>query len=530
MFIKHPHIWLSFTTAACMIALGVIVLLGWQFDNEFLYSVIHELPPMVPNTALGFIFSGASVWLLSGREGIPYRIYAGQLLALCSSLIGVITIIEYLNIMPMISIDRLLVPIFSQEPFVLRPSPHTAIAFSFSGTALFLLGFGKTQLTLLIQWLSLLVLMIAIAVFFGYIYGDVSFYAYSDVIGMAVHTAIGFILLVLGILMATHETGLMRIITSNTAGGIIMRRLLPSIVLIPLILGWLVTMARKAGLETEQFGTALLQSLSVIVMTIIVARVAVIVNREERLKQRAEEMARQHKADLTHLERIYTISEMAVGIAHEINQPLVAISHYASACKRRLSNQENIPQDVMQSLEMIVSSTKLAAATISPIQAFVRKQTPKKSYVVLNDLISMVVNIIEHDLRSNNVQLKILISEQLPKIEVDAILIEQVLLNIIRNSIEALQAENVIEKDITISAYVNKNHDVQIDICDSGQGLDEKTLSHVFESFFTTKGSKGMGMGLSICKSIIEAHGGLLWAKSSQGQGICFSFNLPMQG
>jgi signal transduction histidine kinase len=113
--------------------------------------------------------------------------------------------------------------------------------------------------------------------------------------------------------------------------------------------------------------------------------------------------------------------------------------------------------------------------------------------------------------------------------KIDAIQMEQVLLNILRNGIEALQADGVEEKRITIHAFEDGKHGVRIDIRDTGPGMDAETLRQVFKSFFTTKGDKGMGMGLSISRSIVESHGGRIWAESTPGQGTCFSIALPLE-
>jgi signal transduction histidine kinase len=512
--------------AGGVVVLGVVVLLGWRLDIKFLYSVIPGLPAMVPNTALGLIFSGIALWLLSGEERNQLRIYAGQGLALGAFLIGVATGVEYLNIAPMLSIDRALVPFFSQEPFVLRPSPQTSIAFAFSSTALFLLGSRKTHAVASTQWLSLLVLMIAVVVLFGYIYEELTLLGYSADIGMALHTVVGFMLLALGMLLAKPEVGLMRAMTGRTVGALVMRRLLPAIVLVPLLFGWLDMLGRHFGLYNEQIGTALLQSLSVIVMAILIAHVARIVNREEQLKQHAEEKKRQHETELAHRDRLHTMGEMASGIVHEVNQPLTAISVYAVTLKRILGDMENIPPDVLRSLERIGTQAGLATEIIQRMRVFSRKQCPPKSRVLAPDVIGEVVKLIEHAAQRHAVQLRLSLDADLPPIEMDTVQIEQVLLNIVRNAIEAMQAAHSEEKIVTIRAYLNSAQELQVDIRDTGPGMDAETLSHVFEPFFSTKGAAGMGLGLAISQTIIAEHGGRFWAESTPGQGACFSFTL----
>ena len=523
LFVRLP-----FVAAGVVVTLGIVVLLGWELDIARLYSVIPRLPAMVPNTALGFIFSGFSLWLLLRKEPKQLRGYAGQLLAVGALIIGTITVIEYLNIVPWLSIDHLLVPLFSHTPFVLRPSPHTAVAFALTGIALFFLGTRNTTNIVLTQWLSLLVLMLAVVVFFGYLFGVLSFYAFSEVIGMALHTAGGFIFLALGILMAKPEVGLMFAITRESTGALVMRRLLPAIVLVPLVLGWLILLGRQRGLYTEQFGTALLQSLSVVVMATIIAHVATIVNREEKLKKNAEETARQQKAVLAHMDRLHTMGEMASSIVHEVKQPLAAISIYSAALKRILGEAKNVHPDVVQSLERIGSEAVLATDIVQRMLEFGRKQPPSRTSVDFDDLIDETVKFIEDVAQQHGVELNASLKTELPPVEVDPIQIKQVLLNIVRNAIEAIQSAQVQERLVTIRAYENPQLELQVDIHDTGPGMDLETKSQAFESFFSTKGIEGMGMGLAICQSIIEEHGGRIWVESTPGTGSCFSFTLPL--
>jgi hypothetical protein len=223
------------------------------------------------------------------------------------------------------------------------------------------------------------------------------------------------------------------------------------------------------------------------------------------------------------------MSEMASSVAHEINQPLTAISTYAFASKHLLKSMDNAPQDVLQSLDRISSQADFAADIIRRMRDFARKQSPKKTNAVLNDLITEAVMFVGDEAHSRNVRIQLLIDEHLPKIKLDVIQIEQVLVNIVRNGIESFQTEDVNEKRITIRAYVNKNNKIQMEICDTGPGMDSITLSKIFESFYTTKGTDGMGMGLSISRSIIESHGGQIWAESKQSKGTCFSITLPLE-
>lgn len=522
----HHLDWFPRASSVVLFSLGTVVLLGWQFNVEFLLSILHGLPPMVPNTALCFMLTGSALWLLVSHKQSRQKIIVARLFGLLAFLIGALTLLEYTSSEKVVLVDNLMAPLFSHTPYVLRSSPHTSIAFTFSGLALFLMGSRTARTTMLIQWLSLTVLFIAVVVIFGYIYGEIPFYAYNDLIGMSLHSSIGLIFLSIGILTVHPNVGIISIISSNTAGGIVLRRLFPAIVLVPLTLGGFIMLGRKAGLYTEEFGTSLLQALSVIVMAIVVAHVVRILNREEMLRQRAEKQARLQHDELAHLHRLNIMNEMASSLAHEINQPLTAISTYLYTCIRKLRKLENVPDDVMSSMERIDSSTNLAAEIVRRMREFVQKQKSEKSDINVNELIKETIKFIEHDLRSNQIDLDINVEENLPEINVDHIQIEQVLLNLLRNAIDAVETAR--RKTITVHAFLNSRGKVQLDICDTGPGLNNDTLARIFEPFFSTKSASGMGMGLSISRSIIESHGGSIWADSEQNIGTCVSFSLPL--
>ncbi len=247
-------------------------------------------------------------------------------------------------------------------------------------------------------------------------------------------------------------------------------------------------------------------------------------------RRAAEERARQHQAELAHMARLNTMGEMATGIAHELNQPLMAITTYSDAALRMVHSGVTRPDKLNEALEGTRAQAARAAEIIRHLRQFVRKHKPQKTETSLNALVSEVIGLIQGELRKQGVGLLLQLDEGLPPVSVDGIQIEQVLLNLLRNALEAMLPAALQVRELTISTGLNREGHAQCMVADSGPGMEAESLRHVFEPFVTSKGTEGMGMGLSISRSIIEAHGGRLWAESDSGQGATFFFTLPVDG
>ncbi|MCA1593875.1 MAG: sensor histidine kinase [Acidobacteria bacterium] len=264
--------------AAAASAFGVLiaclVLGGWAFDVMRLRSIIPGQPQMFPNTALAFIFASASLWLL-GAEGAGVRgRFAARACALLVCALSLLTLAEYAFSHDM-GIDRLL---FSDRlraeasAFAGRPSPHTAFSFFLLATALLFLGARNESAVRLAQMLALSTATVALLALVGYIYRVTLLYGISAYTGMALHTALTFMVLSFGVLWARPERGLMSVITSDTAGGLMARHLFPTAVLTPILLGVVIVIGARRGLYDTTFGMSLCVMASIIVLSALVWR------------------------------------------------------------------------------------------------------------------------------------------------------------------------------------------------------------------------------------------------------------------
>ncbi|MFQ5501986.1 MAG: sensor histidine kinase, partial [Phycisphaerae bacterium] len=260
----------------------------------------------------------------------------------------------------------------------------------------------------------------------------------------------------------------------------------------------------------------------------IVSGVSVVVQ-DITMRVHAEEQARQRQADLAHMTRLGTMGEMASGLAHELNQPLASIVNYIQACAVRIRSHRAKPEDLLEDITLAAAQAQRAGAIIDHLRRVVRKREPQATRVDLNDIVRDAAGLMKAETRPNGLQPRFELQDGLPLVQAECIQIEQVIINLMRNSVDALREIDPDRKDLVIHTEVNSDGAIEFSIHDTGTGLDGESLDRAFEPYFTTK-EEGMGMGLSISRSIIEGHGGRLWAMPNRNHGTTFKFTLPVNG
>lgn len=243
--------------------------------------------------------------------------------------------------------------------------------------------------------------------------------------------------------------------------------------------------------------------------------------------KRAERRAQAHRAELAHAGRLSALGEMVSAIAHEITQPLTAIVAYAESCLHMLRSGGADTDQMRQIIEEVAAQGLRAAEIIRTLKGFARKEQPSRTLADINALVRRVAGLILSEARQQQVDMRLLLSEPLAPVQVAPVQIEQVLLNLIRNGIEAMRGVDAGGRTLTVETRGTRDK-VQVSVSDTGPGLSAASRNQVFTPFFTTKHG-GMGLGLSISRSIIEAHGGHLEADAIPGQGARFHFDLPTE-
>jgi C4-dicarboxylate-specific signal transduction histidine kinase len=232
------------------------------------------------------------------------------------------------------------------------------------------------------------------------------------------------------------------------------------------------------------------------------------------------------QTELAHVNRVATMGQLTASIAHEVNQPIAATVSNAQAGLRWLNRQPPDLDEVRESLACIAEDGKRAGEVIAGIRDLIKKAPPRKDRVELNGAIREVIEITRSEAVKNGVSMQTELADGLPLIQGDRVQLQQVMLNLIVNAVEATSGVSGESRELLISTRKTETGGVRVAVRDSGPGLTPAALEHLFEPFYTTKPS-GLGLGLSICRSIIEAHGGRLWASANVPRGAVFQFTVP---
>ncbi len=243
-------------------------------------------------------------------------------------------------------------------------------------------------------------------------------------------------------------------------------------------------------------------------------------------RERAEDSLRSARSELARVMRVTTVGELTASIAHEINQPLAAVATNSDACIAWLESENpNLPEARAAAERAAVGATR-ASEVIRRIRSLISKAPTERVPVQLNDVIVEIVDLTAHQAATSNVSVNVELQPDLPLLLGDRIQLQQVLLNLITNGIEATSVVSERPRHLSVRSQALGADQVLISVIDTGVGVSPELIKRLFEPFFTTR-AQGIGMGLPISRSIIEAHGGRLWAESSPNQGSVFQFTLP---
>jgi signal transduction histidine kinase len=242
-------------------------------------------------------------------------------------------------------------------------------------------------------------------------------------------------------------------------------------------------------------------------------------------RRRAEEEARRSRQELAHFLRVSTVGELTTSLAHELNQPLTAILANAEAARLLL---DNVPQraELHQILTDIADEDRRASEVIRRLRSLLRKEAPERMRLDLNSLAEDVQRLTASDATSRGVGVRIVAAEEPAWVNGDRIQLQQVVLNLLSNAIEAVSSAPVGERRVLVTTCVAERAQVRLSVHDNGPGIPEEKVARVFDPFYTTK-PEGMGMGLAIARTIVEAHGGQVTVRPDEGHGVTFTVTLP---
>jgi signal transduction histidine kinase len=504
--------------AAAVMAAWIARTFGWTALPVWIYR-------MNPMTAASLAFAGTALLL---PRTTRFSVSGTLKLALGSSIvaIGALKLAQLVLGRPA-GIDLLLFPRTVQStegPHLM--APNTAIALVCLGGALMLSTRGGRRAPLGAQLLACASLAVAMAGLIAYAYGAIGVIEFTSASAMAFQTALALTSASIGVLWTRPNRALAGIITNPTIGGATARGLLPAIVVATVSLGALRVRMAGQGIFDEVTGLAIL------VTVMLITLVAVVLIFAQNLRGMSLRLVQREQAlgealmKLEHANRVTTMGQLTASIAHEISQPVAATVANAQAALNWLAASPPHLGKVRQMLGYVITDGTRAGDVIDRIRALIKKTPPRRESLGINEVMLQVIALMRGEIAKNRVLVRTQLANGLPLIQADRIQLQQVILNLIVNAIEAMGDCQEKRRELLIATRSDASSNIIVSFRDSGAGLDPKSADRLFEAFYTTK-PEGMGMGLAICRSIIEANGGRIWASANKTRGSVIQFTLP---
>jgi len=518
------------TGGVVLLTLGALVLLGWLWKIESLTTFLPGPITMKPNTAIGFVFLGLALFLLTWYS----KARSTQLWCAASAtvviLVGLVTLSEYLFHSDL-GIDQFLFKDVVQSTFPGRMTHITAFNFCIAGLSLLLLALSERRASIA-QGLAATTGLSSIFAIIGYLYGVPALYGSIEYTSMALHTGLGFLIGSLSVLFSRPDLGLMSVLTNPYPGGWLARKLLPVAALAPAGLGAVCIHSGLFSSDVRLNIASLVVSQMVLFMALVWI-LAFVLNRAEGEKATAQEALARSEKLLQQSQKMEAIGLLAGGVAHDFNNLLAVINGYSDL----LLERGDLPESDRRSLEQIKQAGGSAASLTRQLLMLSRQQVVEA--VVLN--INQTVGNLDKMLRrliKENIQFSFVLDPQLDRVKADPGQVEQIVLNLVVNARDAMpnggtlriQTKNVEKSNSQAGPGVSPSRFVLLEVTDTGTGMDQQTQAHIFEPFFTTKAvGKGTGLGLATVYGIVKQSGGHIEVQSAPGRGSSFQIYLPAE-
>jgi signal transduction histidine kinase/ActR/RegA family two-component response regulator len=513
-----------------LLLLGVLVLLGWLWKIELFTTFVSDRITMKPNTAIGFLFLGLALFLLTSySKGRKAQLWCAAS-ATAVILVGLLTLSEYLFHVDL-GIDQLLFRDLVQMHYPGRMAHITAVNFCIVGLSILLLALSERRASIS-QALAATTGLSSIFAIIGYLYGVPVLYGSIEYTSMAIHTGVGFLVGSLSVLFCRPDLGLMSVLTNPYPGGWLARKLLPVAAFAPAALGAVCIHSGWFSSDVRLNIACLVVSQMVLFMALVWV-LAFVLNRAEGEKATAQEALARSEKLLQQSQKMEAIGLLAGGVAHDFNNLLAVINGYSDL----LLERGDLPESDRRSLEQIKQAGGSAASLTRQLLMLSRQQVVEP--VVLN--INQTVGNLDKMLRrliKENIQFSFVLDPQLDRVKADPGQIEQIVLNLVVNARDAMpnggtlriQTKNVEKPSPQAGVGASPSHFVLLEVTDTGTGMDQQTQAHIFEPFFTTKAvGKGTGLGLATVYGIVKQSSGHIEVQSTLGRGSSFQIFLPSE-
>ena len=523
----------AIVAAAATTVVAVLALVGWQFDIDFLKRLGVTGFVMLPNTAVAHLLAGTSLLLLRARGSWAPARRVAAVLASIVLLIGLVTLLEWI-LRTGSSLDLLLFPEqVRRYPFEPpgRMAVNSAISFGLAGAALLLLP----RRPALAQVLAMLGLLIALTAVIGYAFGFRTMYAIDRLAGMALLTALTFVLLQSGILFARPDAGFVALTTSDDLGALLSRRLLPAAAGVPVLLGFLWLALRRHEMLGREAGVGFFVVFTIILMTAVVLWTAHVVRtldreRESLLESEARSRLEAERARAEAEAANRAKSDFLAVMSHELRTPLNAIGGYVQLLDLGLRGP--VTEEQRRDFDRIATAQRHLTSLISDILNYVRLETGRIQYalrpVELGPALEAMHALVAPQMQSKGLAYELIGASRDVVVVADSEKLDQILVNLLTNAIKFTPSGGRITTEAVAEGATASIH-----VRDTGRGIEREKLDVIFEPFVQvdrrlTRDNDGVGLGLSISRELARGMGGDLTVQSEIGVGSTFTVTLPV--
>ena len=513
--------------------IGILILIGWAFNIPILLHPGLGFSAIKSNAGLSFLLIGISLWFIQTKRISFHNRRISQILACVVLIIAFITLMEYIFNLNF-GIDQIL---FKEAVGALNTSsPNrmaltTVINFILAGICILLWDVKTPSVYRPTQILAIMGWFISLIGFLAYIYNVSLFYHIPQFTAISIYATINFILLFTAILLARPDTGIMSIINSNNISGVLSRRLLPLIIILPIILGLISRYGANIGLYNEQLADIIFLFFIIIFLTIIVWITIISIKKidderrsleieyqeslEQKVRDRTKELEQSNK----------DLQQFAYVASHDLREPLRMITSFLQLLERRYKNK--LDKDANEFIEFAVNGAKRLDYMINDLLEYSRVANRKREFnnVDVNKVLEQTILNLKAAIDDNSAEITY---DPLPTLLGDEQLMILLFQNLISNSIKYHREE--IPK-INISA-IKESNQYLFTVKDNGIGMSPKHLEKIFTIFqrlHTKDEYEGTGIGLAIVQKIVHQHAGEIWAESELGKGTTFYFNIPIK-
>lgn len=502
--------------------IGIIIVIGWIFNFEALKSFLPFFKPISPISALFFVLIGISLFLLQNKRVNTINIQITRILMSIVALISILILIEYIFDVNL-GVNRILLDYPLENINIAIMAFNSALNFLLTSIALLILDKHVNKNKYPAQYIMLVVALITIFAVTGFIYGASQLYKLYFYTPISLYTTLLFVLVIPTILFARPNKGLMRVLTSERLGSAFARRILPLIIIFPLLFGFLAFLGERAGLYSTAYAIAIMMILTIVFLTFMAWNSMKTINKADAERQKAKEDL---KSMINELKRSNEeLQQFAYITSHDLQEPLRTIASFTQLLEHRY--RDELDSDADEYIDFIVDAAVRMKEMIQGLLDYSRIDTQGGEFKPTNleKVLSIVLSNLNAAIKENNA---VITHDPLPTVKVDERQFIQLFQNLISNAVKFREEDE--PPKIHISAMKNDDEYV-FSVSDKGIGMETQYTDHIFEIFkrlHTIEEYKGTGIGLAVVKRIIDRHGGRIWVESELGKGSTFYFTVPV--